>query len=218
MRHIHILRKYGAATTIYLPIIKRAVQDFAVSADWTPVAGDVKIDKNEAGPANIATLPTPITAGNGAYWKQPLAAAEMEAAKVVITMIDAATKTIEDTMITIDTYGNASAEHAVDLDDSVRAGLTALPNSIPGIRGGLTLQGEFYSGVAASSTLSTVVLPNDAPSGDDDLNNAVVAVIKGTGKGQMRRCTDYTGATRTVTIDSAWSTLPDTTSLILVCY
>ena len=40
------LSKYNTARHIYLPIVKRAVVDFAVSADWTPAAGDVKISKD----------------------------------------------------------------------------------------------------------------------------------------------------------------------------
>lgn len=136
-----ILRKYGVATHVYVPIVKRAVVDFAVSADWTPAAGDVKISKDGGAAANVTSLPTAITMGNTAMWDFSLTATEMQAAQVNITVADAATKAVEDQMILIDTYGNASARHPVDLSDSVRAGLTALPNAAAEAAGGLYTRG-----------------------------------------------------------------------------
>lgn len=138
---MEILRKYGVATHVYIPIRKRAVVDFAVSADWTPAAGDVKISKDGAAAANIGTLPTAITMGNTAMWDFTFTGTELQAAKIMVTVADAATKAVEDQMSIIATYGNASAEHAVDLDDSVRAGLTALPNAAAEAAGGLYTRG-----------------------------------------------------------------------------
>lgn len=66
----------------------------------------------------------------------------MQAAKVRISVADSATKAVEDTFFEIDTYGNASAEHAIDLDDAVRAGLTALPNANAEAAGGLFTRGS----------------------------------------------------------------------------
>ncbi len=136
-----LLRKYNTATHIYVPIIKRAVVDFAIGADWTPVAGDVKISKDGAAAANVTNLPTAITMGNTAVWDFSLTATELAAAKIIIMVADAATKAVEDQTILIDTYGNASAEHAIDLDDPVRAGLTALPNANAEAAGGLYTRG-----------------------------------------------------------------------------
>lgn len=110
------LSKYGEARHIYIPIIKRAVVDFAVSADWTPAAGDVKISKDGGAAANVTNLPTAITMGNTAMWDFSLTATEMQAAQIKVTVADAATKAVEDTMFVIETYGNASAQHAFDLD------------------------------------------------------------------------------------------------------
>jgi hypothetical protein len=139
---MEILRKYGVATHIYIPIVKRAVVDFAVSADWTPAAGDVKISKDGGAAANVTNLPTAITMGNTAMWDFSMTATEMQAAKIMVTVADSATKAVEDQMFIIGTYGNASAEHAVDLDDSVRAGLTALPNAAAEAAGGLYTRGS----------------------------------------------------------------------------
>jgi hypothetical protein len=138
---VEFLRKYGVATHIYIPIVKRAVVDFAVGADWTPAAGDVKISKDGGATANVTNLPVAIAMGNTAMWDFSMTATEMQAAKIVVMVADAATKVVEDQAFLIGTYGNASAEHAVDLDDSVRAGLTALPNAAAEAAGGLYTRG-----------------------------------------------------------------------------
>src|SRR3954470_2518354 len=102
------LGKYGVALHVYIPIIKRAVVDFAVGADWTPAAGDVKISKDGGAAANVTNLPTAIAMGNGAYWDFSLVAAEMQAAQIVVTVADSATKAVEDQSFLLATYGNAS--------------------------------------------------------------------------------------------------------------
>lgn len=108
-------RKYNTATHIYVPIPKRGVADFAVGADWTPAAGDVKVSKDGGAAANIGTLPTAITMGNTAVWDFTVAAGEVQSAKTIITISDSATKAVEDQCLIIETYGNASAEIVADL-------------------------------------------------------------------------------------------------------
>jgi hypothetical protein len=105
---------YGVARTIYIPIIKRAAADFAVSADWTPVAGDVKISKDGAASANVTNLPTALTMGNTAVWAFSLTATEMQANQVIVTVGDAATKAVEDDAFVIETFG--TAQGIVDLN------------------------------------------------------------------------------------------------------
>jgi hypothetical protein len=124
---MELLREYGVACHVYVPIIKRAVVDFAVGADWTPAAGDVKISKDGGAAANVTNLPAAIVMGNTAMWDFSLTAAEMQAAQINVTVADAAAKAVEDQMFMLSTYGNAAARHKVNLNDSVRAGLTALP-------------------------------------------------------------------------------------------
>lgn len=118
------LSKYGVARHIYIPIVKRAVVDFAVSADWTPAAGDVKISKDGGAAANVTNLPTAIAMGNTAYWDFSLTATEMQAAQVVVTVADSATKAVEDQSFVIETYGNASAQHEFDFDATLASLLT----------------------------------------------------------------------------------------------
>lgn len=114
------LRKYNTltvtgTTAIRIPIIKRAVVDFAVGADWTPAAGDVKILVDGTAAANVANLPTAIASGNGAVWEFILTAAELSCKQCEVTIVDSATKAIEDQSFIVETFGNASAMYQADL-------------------------------------------------------------------------------------------------------
>jgi hypothetical protein len=96
-------------------MIKRGVVDFAVGADWTPAAGDCKIAVDAAAPTNITNLPTAVASGNGAYWEFILTAAELSCKQAIITIVDAATKAVEDQSFLVETFGNASAMYQADL-------------------------------------------------------------------------------------------------------
>jgi hypothetical protein len=109
---MEIFRKYGEAATILFPLIDAGAQDF----EATPVtfaSGDAQIMKDEGAFVNATNNPT--HEGGGVY-SLALTAAEMQAARVVVTIKDSPTKAWEDQAIIISTYGNASAQHAFDLD------------------------------------------------------------------------------------------------------
>lgn len=115
------MRKYGAtlsgATIISIPIIKRGAIDFAVTADWTPAAGDVRVRKDNGTWADIGTLPTVSGAGgNGssAAWDFVLSNTELTAKRVDVMISDAATEAIEDQFFTVETFGHASAMYPSD--------------------------------------------------------------------------------------------------------
>lgn len=110
---MEILRKYGVQATFYFPLIERGVLDFnddpAVFA-----AGDTKISKD--GGAFNNTDNNPSHEGNGVY-SLVLTATEMQAALNVVTIIDQTNpKAWEDQALVVSTYGDASAQHAFDLD------------------------------------------------------------------------------------------------------
>jgi hypothetical protein len=133
------LRKYGTGTgaDVCIPIIKRGVVDFAVGADWTPAAGDVKVSQDGGAAANIGTLPVAVAMGNGAYWKFVFSDAELQCKTLVVTVSDSATKAVEDQSFVIETFGHASARYVPDFSDGVRLGLTTVPNAAAGAAGGL---------------------------------------------------------------------------------
>ena len=92
---------WGTAYTFRAPIVKAGSTDYALTADWTPAAGDVKVSKDGGAFANIATLPTFIASAAALNWT--LSAAETEATEVVIQVIDSATKAVQDQFFRLQT-------------------------------------------------------------------------------------------------------------------
>ena len=116
-------RKYatGTGADIYINIPKAGSANHAISADWSPAAGDVKISKDGAAAGNIGTLPTAIAMGNSTIWKFVFTDSELTCAFLSVTVSDSATKAVDDTGFSIETYGNASALHAFDLDTALQS-------------------------------------------------------------------------------------------------
>jgi len=113
---MYVEQEYGVAATLLFPLIDRGTLDF----EKTPVtfaAGDTQISKNEGAFANAGS--SPVHEGNGMY-SLALTATEMQAARIMITCVDAtATKLWEDQAVIIHTYGNASAQHAFNRNSGV---------------------------------------------------------------------------------------------------
>lgn len=110
MSQLHLL-KYNQAATINFNLFDLDGVDMSIAATFA--AGDLKIMKDEGAEANTTNLPT----DEGSGYSLVLTATEMSAARVMIHLIDqTATKVWLDTSIVIETYGNASATHAFDLD------------------------------------------------------------------------------------------------------
>jgi hypothetical protein len=133
---MHLLAKYGVAFSFEAPIPKVDDTDFAATGDWTPATGDVKVSKDGGNVANIATLPVAVGGAGSVLWTWALSATEMQAARITIQVVDAA---VENQAFVVQTYGNASAQHAADFDDAVRLGLTALPAAAADAAGGLII-------------------------------------------------------------------------------
>src|SRR6266436_5925528 len=145
--------KYGVARHIYIPVIKRAVVDFAVSADWSPAAGDVKISKDGAAAANVTNLPTAITMGNTAIWDFSMTATEMQAAQIVVAVADAATKAVEDQAFVIETYGNASAQDGFDISSATPT-VDFTQTTIKNLDGNTVQTGDAYARLGAPAGAS----------------------------------------------------------------
>jgi hypothetical protein len=65
----------------------------------------------------------------------------------------------------------------------------------------------------AGLTSTEIKLADSASAVDDYYNGMVVYISNGTGAGQVRTITDYVGLTKVATVDSAWDTQPDNTSV-----
>ena len=127
------LRKYGVEATFNFDLFEIDGVDFKVDA--AHAANDTMLMKDEG--AETATDNAFADEGQG--YSIVLTATEMEFARGKVYVVDQGTKAWLDTSIVIETYGNASAQHAVDLDDAVRAGLAALPNAAADAAGGIPL-------------------------------------------------------------------------------
>lgn len=105
------LRKYGVAATIDFQLYTPDGVDF--KSDAAHAAGDTKIMKDEAAEGNTTNGFT----DEGQGYSIVLTATEMQAARVVVYVVDQTSpKAWLDMALTIDTYGNASAQHEFDLD------------------------------------------------------------------------------------------------------
>lgn len=160
-----ILRKYatGTGADIHIPIIKRGVVDFAVGADWTPAAGDVKITIDGGTTANIATLPVVLAMGNSALWKFVFSNAELTGKKIVVTVADSATKVIEDQCIMIETHGHASAQYVPDFTaalatpTNITAGVITTVTNLTNAPTSGDLTATMKNSVTTAATASTPV-------------------------------------------------------------
>lgn len=155
------LRKYGVETTLNFDLFEVDGVDFRVDA--AHAAGDTKIMKDEGAEANTTNGFT----DEGQGYSIVLTATEMQAARIKVYIVDAATKAWLDTSITIETYGNASAMHAMDFDDAVRGGLTALPNAAAEAAGGLATSTGGATGIDDLALASVVGALNDAAAAGD---------------------------------------------------
>lgn len=105
------LAKYGVQTTFYFPLITRDAADFITDAAHE--AGDSKIIKDGGAAANTANA----FVNEGAGWYSlTLSAAEMQAARIAISVIDQDVKEFEDQGVLIQTHGHASASITTDLN------------------------------------------------------------------------------------------------------
>lgn len=80
---------------------------------------------------------------------------------------------------------------------------------------GLTAEDIYYTGTAQGDGGGddTIKLASTASDVDDIYNNLTIDIVDGIGKGQTKTITDYVGSTRIATVDSDWTTKPDSTSV-----
>ena len=71
-------------------------------------------------------------------------------------------------------------------------------------------------GMGDSATSTTITDDSLAGLADDYFNGDIIEIVAGTGMGQQRTVSDFNGTTGQVTISSAWTTNPDTTSRFII--
>lgn len=72
------------------------------------------------------------------------------------------------------------------------------------------------TGTSQAGASSTITLPSTFSSTDGTYNGLTITITSGTGVGQVRTISGYIGSTKVATVNSAWTTNPDATSVFLV--
>ena len=88
----------GIGRDLVFPMIKAGELNFAVTGDWTPATGDTKRSIDSANVADTSNNPVAVGGTGSVLWKLTLSATDLPASAkvVVIQIIDAATKAVED--------------------------------------------------------------------------------------------------------------------------
>lgn len=229
-------RKYGVAVTpssstainfcVEVPSATNSDKFLNAAIPW--VAGDVLVDKDGGGFSNIGTLPTRI--GSTQLYTLTLTATEMQATNVTVLLSDASGGPLwRDSLICIQTKKQIGQ---MDIDATQYGGNTTGMSIIgvgtsPGITatGGSTSTSDI-SGALAHHSLrrstatagagSSITLDASASATNDYYKNAVIAIISGTGAGQFRTITGYTGASKVATVHTAWNTNPASGSVFVI--
>ena len=164
------LRKYAAATTLNFPLISFNSVSFTSTASLT--TADSKVSLNEG--AFTTTVNAVVNEGSYGY-SYTCTTADMTAARIVLVIVNtAATKTFEDTMILVETYGHASAQHPFDLsvvNQTVIASagtvmLAASALSAGAVVAGALSAGAFGAGFISAGGIATGAIDADALADD----------------------------------------------------
>ena len=130
---MHVLARYNTAYTLYVPLIDKGATDF----EQTPVTfatGAIKLIRDAATAVNETNSMS--HEGLGIY-SLALTAAEMQAANIVVTIIDqTSTKTWEDQCVILDTAfsGQIEANQSIIIGESTNATFTATTSAMEATR------------------------------------------------------------------------------------
>lgn len=218
------LRKYGAAATID-GLVLIAGNDTDYKSSPTLAAGDAKVSKDGGALANLATLPA-VTPAASRLVRISLSSTEMEAARVVILLVDQTTPhEWEDQLVIIETYGHAGAAHAFDLDTAVPEAILADSANHGGSSAEITLQtvgaiAEIFNTQKKFNCVLTFgavsdMLPKDnyfdtnlGEVTDGHYVSCALVFRDGTLQGQGREITGYTGAYKSILVNPAFTEPP----------
>ena len=188
------LRRYGVASTIVFPLIKRGVVDFAVTGDYTPVGSDTIVHLDTAS----ASYTTDKLVATGSYgWAITLKGSELAAKQIQLSVIDAATKAVEDQFVIIETYGSPLAMHPFDLSiNTVTVGTV----SAGAIDNGALTNGQIFAitsnvWTTGSRTLSSIAIDDSSLS--TSATSKIAAAVW---------ATPSTGQARTDLVNHIWAT------------
>jgi len=97
---VEILAKFGIQQTFYFTMVDAGTQDLAVTGDWTPAATDANIIIDGGATAQCTNT---IAFEDDVIWSLTLTAAEMQGTRIAVSIVDSATKAVEDNVLIINT-------------------------------------------------------------------------------------------------------------------
>ena len=173
------LRKYGVQTTINFTLFE--VDGVDLRVDAADAGSDCSIMKDEGAEATC----TNDFVDEGQGYSLVLDSTEMSAARIVVYVVDSAAKVWLDDTITIETYGNASAMHAFDLDTATvnpgADGITAANIADDAISSEHINTGAFTADAFAADAIVAATLATGALTADAFAADAIVAATLATG-------------------------------------
>ena len=173
------LRKYGVETKIPFVLYETDGLDFKVDA--AHASGDTTITKDEG--SEVSTTNGFVDEGTG--YSITISATEMQAARIVVFIVDQGTKAWMDDAFVIETYGDSSAQHAFDLDWE---GFTDSGHSIVS---GTVDDGSFSPTTTAFESDLTDADGAVSETTADHFNGRIIIFTSGNLKHQATRIEDY---------------------------
>jgi len=80
----------------------------------------------------------------------------------------------------------------------------------------ITILDGTHTGTATAGGASTITLAAAEDATEEEAEGNYILITSGTGSAQLRQITDYNTTTLVVTVDTAWTTTPDATSVYLI--
>lgn len=210
MDTLNFLRLYNTATTVYFPLTDKATLDLALSADYTPAAGDAWISI-DGGAFAQATNTIAVVSGDKGMWELDITAAELLGKSVCITILDAAGAEIEDQSVVITTYGNASAE-IVALPANLIQWLGTAPLALTSQRVN-SYVGSMLASVALEIADALLERDMDQVEGAAAIHSLCTAVLKAVSKVEDASGVEKTYETDGSTLKMSRTLTPDATAL-----
>lgn len=175
----------------------------ALTADGTDATGKTPaVNISKAGGA-FAAAAGAVAEISGGWYKCTFTATDLNTLGVLAIHVTEASS---------DTINECAQVVGYDPYDSVRLGLSSLPNAAFGASGGLSTN-VIRGGTAQGGAAGTITLDAGASATDHLYEGALVQITGGTGAGQERLITGYVGSTKVATVDRNWATNPDNTSV-----
>lgn len=180
----HFTRAYNTSTTVDFCLWETDATDLMATATIT--AGEVKVSQSEGAEANCTTGSGACVTDEGTCYSLALDAAELDTARVYVTIIDTAAKTFLDKCIVIDTFGNASAQFP-----------TADVNVASFTAGAITA-GAFTAGAIDAAAIAASAIGTSEFAAEADVNGEVVDALNVDTYTELTSCPAATASFKTM--------------------